>query len=98
MQKGRYFLELYNHVSGLLTERYEEVRKPKRKKSKEATNTSLIVLHSLLKRDSGGIHLTGRRAFARKERPFAITHEQAKMNVLIPTNQYQNNCKMKINI
>ena len=96
--KGRYFLALYNYVSGLPGERYKEVRQPKRKKSKEATNTSLIVLHSPKKRDSGGIHLTGRRAFARKERPFAITLEQAKMNVLIPTNQYQNKCEKKINI
>ena len=68
---------------GLLGKIYEEVRKPKRNKAKEATNTSLIVLHSPWKRDSGGIHLTGRRAFARRERPLTITYEQAKMNVLI---------------
>ena len=80
---------------GLLGKRYEEARKPKRNKSKEATNTSLIVLHSPLKRDSGGIHLTGRRAFTRKERPLAITYEQAKMNVLIQPINIKTTVKIK---
>ena len=36
-----------------------------------ATNTSLMVLDSLWKRDSGGIHLTGSRAF-RKEKKKSV--------------------------
>ena len=87
--KGRYFLALYNYVSGLPGERYKEVRQPKRKKSKEATNTSLIVLHSPKKRDSGGIHLTGRRAFASKKRPLAVTCEQGKNRCFDPNRSKQ---------
>ena len=37
-------------------------------KREKFTNTSLMELHSPRKRDSGGIHLTGRRAFTKKER------------------------------
>ena len=49
------------------------------------TNTSLMELHSPRKRDSGGIHLTGRRAFTKKRRKLLEINqcnEQAIMNVL----------------
>ena len=47
----------------------EQLRDPNENvKGEKFTNTSLMEMHSPRKRDSGGIHLTGRRAFTKKGR------------------------------
>ena len=72
-------------------------RKPGKKweKLRKTTYTSLMVLDSPWKRDSGGIHLTGRRAFVKQKNKWTIINKNMRKCKELPD---QNRKKKKINV